>query len=216
MAYLPYFSTPDPTVKRKTGFLMPSFTETSGYGFGIETPFYWAIAPDYDATINPRFTTKQGVLFQGEFRQRLVDGSYQIRAYGIDQLDPGAFAGQPGDRTFRGGVESKGEFALNDKWVWGWEGVALTDYMMLSDYRLSLYKDPLGSFLNLPTEAVSQLYLTGVGNRSYFDARAIYYLSLSGNQSQVPVVAPVIDYSNVITTTRCSVESSVTRGISPA
>ena len=198
MAYLPYFSTPDPTVKRKTGFLMPSYTETPGYGLGIETPFYWAIAPDYDATFNPRFTTKQGVLFQGEFRQRLVDGSYQIRAYGIDQLDPGAFAGQPGDRTFRGGVESKGEFALNDKWVWGWEGVALTDYMMLSDYRLSQYKDPLGSFLNLPTEAVSQLYLTGVGNRSYFDARAIYYLSLSGNQSQVPVVAPVIDYSNVI------------------
>ena len=54
------------------------------------------------------------------------------------------------------------------------------------------------SFLTLPTEAVSELYLTGVGNRSYFDARAIYFLSLSGNQSQVPVVAPVIDYSNVI------------------
>ena len=198
MAYLPYFSTPDPTVKRKTGFLMPSFTSVSGYGFGVETPFYWAIAPDYDATINPRFTTQQGVLFQGEFRQRLMDGSYQIRAYGIDQLDPGAYAGQPGDRTFRGGVETKGQFALNDKWVWGWDGIALTDYMMLSDYRLSMYKDPLGSFLTLPTEAVSQLYLTGVGNRSYFDARTIYYLSLSGNQSQVPVVAPVIDYSNVI------------------
>jgi LPS-assembly protein len=137
-------------------------------------------------------------LFQGEFRQRLINGSYQIRAYGIDQLDPGAFAGQPGDRQFRGGVETQGQFALNDKWVWGWEGVALTDYMMLSDYRLAQYKDPLGSFLNLPTEAVSQLYLTGVGNRSYFDARAIYYLSLSGNQSQVPVIAPVVDYSNVI------------------
>jgi LPS-assembly protein len=198
MAYLPYFSTPDPTVKRKTGFLMPSFTEVSGYGVGVEIPFYWAIAPDYDATFNPRFTTQQGVLFQGEFRQRVTDGSYQIRAYGIDQLDPGAYAGQPGDRTFRGGVEAKGEFALNDKWVWGFEGVALTDYMVLSDYRLAQYKDPMASFLNLPTEAVSQAYLTGVGNRSYFDARAIYYLSLSGNQSQVPVVAPVIDYSNVI------------------
>jgi LPS-assembly protein len=198
MAYLPYFSTPDPTVKRKTGFLMPSVTSVTGYGFGVETPFYWAIAPDYDATFNPRFTTQQGVLFQGEFRQRVADGGYQIRAYGIDQLDPGAYAGQPGDRTFRGGVEAKGQFAVNDKWVWGFEGVALTDYMMLSDYRLSQYKDPLSSFLNLPTEAISQLYLTGVGNRSYFDARAIYYLSLSGNQSQVPVVAPVIDYSNVI------------------
>ena len=37
MAYLPYFSTPDPTVKRKTGFLMPSYTSTTGYGFGVET-----------------------------------------------------------------------------------------------------------------------------------------------------------------------------------
>jgi LPS-assembly protein len=198
MAYLPYFSTPDPTVKRKTGFLMPSFTEVTGYGVGVEIPFYWAIAPDYDATFNPRFTTQQGVLFQGEFRQRVADGAYQVRAYGIDQLDPGAYAGQPGDRAFRGGVEAKGEFTLNDKWVWGFEGVALTDYMVLSDYRLGQYKDPMSSFLNLPTEAVSQAYLTGVGNRSYFDARAIYYLSLSGNQSQVPVVAPVIDYSNVI------------------
>lgn len=198
MAYLPYFSTPDPTVKRKTGFLMPGFSSVSTYGFGVETPFYWAIAPDYDATFNPRFTTKQGVLLQGEFRQRLINGSYQIRAYGIDQLDQGAFAGQPGDRQFRGGVDTKGQFALNDKWVWGWDGVLLSDYYFFSDYRLAQYKDPFGSFLSLPTEAISQLYLTGVGNRSFFDARTIYYLSYSGNQNMVPVIHPVVDYSNVI------------------
>ncbi|HVX79584.1 MAG TPA: LPS-assembly protein LptD [Bradyrhizobium sp.] len=198
LIYLPYLSTPDPTVKRKTGFLMPAFTEYTTFGYGVEVPFYWAIAPDYDATFNPRFTTKQGVLLQGEFRQRLMNGSYQIRAYGIDQTDPSAFAGQPGDKQFRGGVETKGQFALNDKWVWGWDGVLLSDYYFMSDYRLAQYRDPMGSFLNLPTEATSQLYLTGVGNRSYFDARTIYYLSFSGNQSQVPVVAPVIDYSNVL------------------
>jgi LPS-assembly protein len=185
-------------VKRKTGFLMPSFSEASTYGYAVETPFYWAIAPDYDATFTPRVTTRQGVLLQGEFRQRLINGSYQIRAYGIDQLDPGAFAGQPGDRTFRGGIDTKGQFALNDKWVWGWDGVLLSDYYFFSDYRLAQYRDPLGSFLTLPTEAISQLYLTGVGNRSYFDARTIYYLSYSGNQSQVPVIHPVLDYSNVI------------------
>jgi LPS-assembly protein len=198
MAYMPYFSTPDPTVKRKTGFLMPSFTSYTPFGYGMDVPFYWAIAPDYDATFTPRITTRQGVLMQAEFRQRLINGSYQIRAYGIDQLDPGAFAGLPGDRDFRWGVDTKGQFALNDKWVWGWDGVVLSDYYFMSDYRLAQYKDPLGSFLNLPTDAVSQLYLTGVGNRSYFDARTIYYLSFSGNQSQVPVVAPVIDYSNVV------------------
>ena len=198
MAYLPFFSTPDPTVKRKTGFLMPAFSNYTTYGYGVETPFYWAIAPDYDATFSPRFTSRQGVLFQGEFRQRLMNGSYQIRAYGIDQLDQKAFAGQPGDRQFRGGIDTKGQFALNDKWTWGWDGVLLSDYFFMSDYRLAQYKDPLGSFLSLPTEAISQLYLTGVGNRSFFDARTIYYLSYSGNQQQVPVIYPVIDYSNVI------------------
>ena len=198
MAYLPYFSTPDPTVKRKTGFLMPGFSSVTGYGYGVETPFYWAIAPDYDATFSPRFTTRQGVLFQGEFRQRLIDGAYQIRAYGIDQLDPGAYAGLPGDRQFRGGIDTKGQFALNDKWTWGWDGVLLSDYTFMTDYRLSQYRDPLGSILNLPTEAISQLYLTGVGSRSFFDARTIYFLSFSGNQDKVPVVHPVIDYSNVL------------------
>jgi LPS-assembly protein len=198
MAYMPYFSTPDPTVKRKSGFLMPSFSENSTYGYAVEVPYYWAIAPDYDATFTPRFTTDQGVLLQAEFRQRLANGSYQIRAYGIDQQDPGAYAGQPGDRTFRGGLEAKSQFAINDKWVYGIDGVVLSDYYFMSDYRLSQYKDTLGSFLSLPTEAISQAYLTGVGNRSYFDARTIYYLSFSGFQQQVPVVHPVVDYSNVI------------------
>jgi LPS-assembly protein len=198
IAYMPYFSTPDPTVKRKTGFLMPTPSETSAYGYGLEIPFYWAIAPDYDATFAPRITSKQGVLVQAEFSQRLINGSYQIRAYGIDQLDPGAFAGQPGDRQFRGGIDTKGQFAVNDKWVWGWDGILLTDYQFLSDYRLAQYRDPMASFINLPTEAISQLYLSGVGNRSYFDARTIYYLSLSGLQSQVPIIAPVVDYANVI------------------
>jgi LPS-assembly protein len=197
MAYMPYFSTPDPTVKRKTGFLMPGFTQATGYGFGVDIPFYWAIAPDYDATFMPRITSKQGVLLQGEFRQRLENGSYQVRLYGIDQLDRNAFAGAPGDRDFRGGVETRGQFSLNDKWVWGWEGVAFTDYTFMQDYRLSVYRDPYSSFLSLPTEAVSQLYLTGVGNRSFFDVRTIYYLSLSGNQQTVPVIHPVLDYSNV-------------------
>ena len=177
MAYLPYFSTPDPTVKRKTGFLMPGFSQAST----LATP--WkprSTGPLLRTTTRPSIRAsrrRQGVLFQGEFRQRLINGSYQIRAYGIDQLDQGAFAGQPGDRQFRGGVDTKGQFALNDKWVWGWDGVLLTDYYFFSDYRLAQYKDPLGSFLSLPTEAISQLYLTGVGNRSFFDARTIYYLS---------------------------------------
>ena len=78
MAYLPYFSTPDPTVKRKTGFLMPAYSTTSTNGFGVETPFYWAIAPDYDATFSPRYHDPAGRAVPGRVppapdRRRLPD-----------------------------------------------------------------------------------------------------------------------------------------------
>ena len=132
MAYLPYFYTPDPTVKRKTGFLMPLFSSNTKYGFGLQTPYYFALAPDYDLTVTPRITTKQGLLLQGEFRQRLINGAYDIRAYGIRQLDKDDFLrsggpAAPGYRDFRGGIESSGRFALNDKWSWGWDGTLVTD-----------------------------------------------------------------------------------------
>src|SRR4029077_15254178 len=41
VAYMPYFSPPDPTVKRKSGWLMPEISHSSKYGFGVETPYYW-------------------------------------------------------------------------------------------------------------------------------------------------------------------------------
>jgi LPS-assembly protein len=113
LAWLPYFSAPDPTVKRKTGFLMPSISSSSVYGGAIEVPYYWALAPDYDATFAPMITTKQGPLLQGEFRQRLINGAYSIRAAGIYQLDKDYFVRSdgsttPGYREFRGSLESSG------------------------------------------------------------------------------------------------------------
>ena len=203
MAWLPYFSAPDPTVKRKTGMLMPTISSNSKYGVALEVPYYWALAPDYDATFAPMITTKQGPLLQGEFRQRLINGAYSIRAAGIHQLDKNYFqrsdgTATPGYRDLRGSLESSGMFALNDKWVWGWDAIMLSDRTFLQDYnpRLSQYRstDP---FQNPTSEAVSQLYLTGKGNRSYFDARTIYYLGFSeaDSQNQIPVIHPVIDYT---------------------
>jgi len=80
LAYLPYFSTPDPTVKRKSGFLMPQYVETAALGYGADIPYYWAIAPDMDATFTPRIMSRQGVLLKSEFRQRLQDGAYSVTA----------------------------------------------------------------------------------------------------------------------------------------
>nr|WP_244438103.1 LPS-assembly protein LptD [Afipia birgiae] len=200
IAYLPFFSTPDPTVKRKSGFLIPNYMSSNRYGVGIEVPYYFALAPDYDATLTPRYTTKQGLLMQGEFRQRLINGAYEIRAYGIRQNDPNQFNAEPGQREFRGGIDTKGQFALNDKWVWGWDAVAVSDKSFFFDYKLGPYKNALNAFLLTPDTGLSQIYLTGVGNRSYFDARVMHFLGYSAadDQNQIPIVHPVIDYSNVL------------------
>ncbi len=203
IAWMPYFSAPDPTVKRKTGVLVPSIASSSVYGQAVEVPYYFALAPDYDATFAPMITTKQGPLLQGEFRQRLINGAYSIRGAGIYQLDKGYFTSvtgenAPGYRDFRGSIETSGQFALTDKWVWGWDGIALTDKTFLQDYNPNLSRytttDP---FLNTTSEGTSQLYLTGQGNRSYFDVRSIYYLGFSNAdaQGQIPVIHPVLDYT---------------------
>ena len=70
--------------------------------------------------------------------------------------------------------------------------------MVLQDYGLKSYfilMDPLKSG---GLETVTQLYLTGRGERSYFDARAMYFYGLSAAdvQSQIPIIHPVIDYRN--------------------
>jgi LPS-assembly protein len=199
LAWLPYFSAPDPTVKRKTGFLMPSLTSSSIYGVGVEIPYYWAMAPNYDVTLAPKITTKQGVLMQGEFRQRLLDGAYLIRGSGIHQSDPGAFI-DGASRPWRGSVETDGKFAINQNWVWGWDALLLSDKYYLQDYNpsLSAYRqDP--DRLSVTTEGVSQLYLSGAGDRSYFDARSIYYLGFSSldQQTHIPTIHPVIDYDYI-------------------
>jgi LPS-assembly protein len=207
LAWFPYFSAPDPTVKRKSGMLVPTISSNSNYGVAFEVPYYWALAPDYDMTLAPMVTSKQGLLMQGEFRQRLINGAYSIRAAGIYQLNKDTFAPTdpgieaPGYRNWRGSVESSGQFALTDKWIWGWDAVTLTDRTFLQDYNphLSKYRttDPL---LSTNSEGISQLYLTGKGNRSYFDIRSIYYYGFSNAdvQSQIPVIHPVIDYDYVV------------------
>jgi LPS-assembly protein len=96
LAYVPFMSAPDPTVKRKSGFLFPSLSQTSQYGFGIEPKYFWALAPNYDLTLSTLLTTSQGALFKGEWRHRLLEGSYSIRAAGIFQQDPGYFATRDG------------------------------------------------------------------------------------------------------------------------
>ena len=65
--YSPYLSFPIGDA-RKSGMLAPEIGSTRRSGSEILVPFYWNIAPNYDATITPRFLTERGSQLQTQFR----------------------------------------------------------------------------------------------------------------------------------------------------
>jgi LPS-assembly protein len=65
--YTPYISFPTAKV-RKSGFLIPVVGYSNVGGFDLGLPYYWNIAPNYDATITPHLYTRRGVMMGGSFR----------------------------------------------------------------------------------------------------------------------------------------------------
>lgn len=54
--------------QRKSGFLAPIFGGTVTGGSEVTLPYYWNIAPNFDATLAPREMTKRGLMLNNEFR----------------------------------------------------------------------------------------------------------------------------------------------------
>ena len=88
---------------------VPSYSTSTVYGVGVTVPYYWALAPELRCHLHAHDHDPAGPLLQGEWRHRLVNGAYSIRASGIFQLDKDVFlqngrdaglsrlARQPGD-----------------------------------------------------------------------------------------------------------------------
>jgi LPS-assembly protein len=218
VAYVPFFSSPDPTVNRKSGILTPRYSRSSSLGYRFSLPIYWAPAPHYDLLWTPSALSKQGMLNEVEWRHRLETGVYNIRAAGIFQAEPSAFLGSPlgpnkgrieningvptlfvpkdGKRVFRGSLETTGRFLINKNWTFGWDIALTTDKYFLSNYRVKSESLQANYF----RESVSSVYLRGKTDRSYFDATASYIQGQTQNdwQKQLPVVHPTVDFNRRI------------------
>lgn len=65
--YTPYLSFPIDN-RRLSGFLAPSFGYKQLSGFDFSVPYYWNMAPNYDATLRPRYLSDRGIMLAGDFR----------------------------------------------------------------------------------------------------------------------------------------------------
>ncbi|HLH51906.1 MAG TPA: LPS-assembly protein LptD [Roseiarcus sp.] len=199
IAYIPYFSAPDPTVTRQSGVLAPHFIRDTRLGYGFGVPYFFDLAPNYDLTVDPTLLSRQGLLGDVEWRHRLDNGAYTIRATGIFQQDPKAFLPAPygsGGERFRGSVETAGRFYINDRWAFGWNITALTDRYYFADYKLKT-EDISHYYI---ADVVSSVYLRGQGDRGFFDLSGYHFEGLTQNdfEKQEPFAAPVLDYNKTI------------------
>ena len=196
----PYFSSPDATVNKQTGILAPSIVSGSNLGTGFSMPYFINLAPNYDLTLIPTYLSRQGLLGEADWRQRLSNGVYNIRVTGIDQEQPGAFPSFPygaGDERLRGSIESAGNFLLNDKWQFGWNGTWMSDKFFLNDYRLQGIDFDNFYF----QDVISSVYLRGQSAQSFFDLSAYHFEGTTANDDNrtLPVAAaPVLDFNRVI------------------
>ena len=67
--YFPRFFHPDPTVDRKSGFLMPAFSDSKNLGTSVNIPYFFAISDSQDLTFKPRFFSNNEFLLQSEYRK---------------------------------------------------------------------------------------------------------------------------------------------------
>ena len=73
--YLPKLSHPDPSIKRRSGFLVPTFKNSRDLGQEISIPYFWNINHDKNFTFTPKMFVDENPLFLGEYAQAFKNAS---------------------------------------------------------------------------------------------------------------------------------------------
>lgn len=176
VAYFPYFWHADPSVRRASGFLVPSLGNSSNLGTFLQVPYYWVLDENSDATLIPTFNTLQYFNLDTEYRRRFNDGTLSINA---------ALGHSEG--SLQAAIFAKGSFAYDDTWRYGFDINRATSSTYLRDYR----------FQNRGDVLTTRLYVEGFGTGAYTRADALAYQGLvaSIKQNRLPYVLPRYQYS---------------------
>ena len=171
--YLPYINFP--LEGRKSGFLAPSFGRTEVSGNDTRLPFYWNIAPEYDATITPRFIAARGNMLMTEGRYLLPNGSGNI---GVDYL--------PNDNLY--GDSRLHTTLYNTMGIGPW-GVTLIHNHVSDPYFFNDFTN--SQLASSQTALERRADVTYTADHWSFLARAQNYQTLVGNEpySRMPQIA---------------------------
>ena len=79
--YFPKLSHPDPSVDRRSGFLLPTYSDTKNLGSGVSIPYFFAINQDKNFTLTNKLYASNNPLFEGAYHQ-VFKNSYLMADFG--------------------------------------------------------------------------------------------------------------------------------------
>ncbi|MDZ4813578.1 MAG: LPS assembly protein LptD [Pseudomonadota bacterium] len=163
--YFPWLQFPT-TDERASGLLAPTLGSSNNAGIDLVVPVYLNLAPEYDATISPRWIADRGVMLGGEFR-------YLGRSFG-GELD---FSYLGNDRKIEGNAnDTRHSFDFKHRQRFGANWSLAADLRDVSDDR---YFEDFGDSLTAVATSLlpSSAYLSGRGNG--------WTLSMGGDRVEV-------------------------------
>lgn len=195
--YVPYFSHPDPAVKRKTGFLMPIYSHSNDLGYSVTVPYFIASAQNHDFTLFPTFTSKQGVIPAFEHRYHFDNGEYVMHGSYANNTTTG-FASNYNPNNYGRAGHHRWHYFMRARYDITPELLFTLDVQRASD--LTYLKrfpvlprgsvDPFASSTALTTTAALERFRP----ESYGVIRS--YVFQADRQKTVPVVLPIIQYAH--------------------
>jgi LPS-assembly protein len=178
--YLPFFSQADPTVRHKSGFLLPDFGSSSTLGTFLKAPYYISLDPSRDLTLSPYITSGAGNVLQTEFRQRLANGGFWLQAdIGYDDHNR---------QNWFSSLFGSGRFGLADGWRTGFDVQLTSNDTYLQRYEIS-YLDRL----------TTNLFVDRVVGRSRFALDGYFFQSLRATDvtGEIPLALPLAEVTYI-------------------
>ena len=130
--YIPKLSHPDPTVKRRSGFLPPTLTDSKNLGTGVSLPYFFDMGRDKNFTLTSKIFVDENPLILGEYHQAFLDSNFLTDfgfTEGYKKTSSTKTAGEKSHffskfvKNFSGNNNSKNSFSLsvqdvsNDKYL---------------------------------------------------------------------------------------------------
>jgi len=192
--YAPYLQTPDPSVERQSGFLPPNVGASSRLGFNIELPYYLAISNHQDATLFPKFTATDGVLWQAEWRRRGNHGYHVLSGGVIQDKNQNPDEDVP---TTRWHIFGRGHRDFGDHWRASYDVERVSDDTYLRQYDVERRGDLRQELDRGRTNQLrSNARLTWRENNSHLtiDTYAFQGLRAVDDARTIPKILPLIDF----------------------